>query len=485
MVIALDAMEATLFRRFIAEKRLPNLARFAAESQSLDVSSDAATLSGSIWPTFATGLTPGHHGIYFWTQWFAEEMHHYRNARLWDGVVPFWRALGPAGKRAVVIDLPYVPLVKEEGFRGAVGWGLHDELEPDSYPADYRAGLERRFGHHPLRYDTVEPISAREKLALSHRMASGLAQRSRLIEELAAESDWELLIVVAGELHICGHYLSAEERLLAGFDNVDAIANVLEALDEAWPRILAAAGDCHVLLLALQGMVEQREYEPFGAQVLALLEGREPEDWHARPDLLRRLRELLPDGLHRAVWRTLPGSVRAARQHSISSSTFDFRRDRVFTVVSEIHPAVRINLQGRERPGIVLPEEVPILLDSLEGFLREFTTQDNVPAFVGLWRAASEQPGPLSHRLPDALMLTNPDVKQVTELRGPADMVLRSSRREARNGIHNGNGFCYFRPAGAQSAKRDAIVNLDFAPSVLDLLGVQHDRDFMGRSFVS
>jgi hypothetical protein len=91
----------------------------------------------------------------------------------------------------------------------------------------------------------------------------------------------------------------------------------------------------------------------------------------------------------------------------------------------------------------------------------------------------------MSYRLPDALMLTNPEVKQVTELRGPAGIVLRSARSEARNGAHNAHGFCYLRPADCKAAIRDRVDNLDFAPTILGLLNVEHERGFMGSSFVA
>ena len=485
MVIALDSLEATLLRRLVAEKRLPNLAQFAAEAQSLDVTSKANYLPGAIWPTFATGLPAGHHGVYFWMQWLAEDMRHYRNAKIGAGMDVFWKALGPAGKRAVVVDMPYVPLVKQPGFRGVVGWGLHDELVPDTYPDGFAGWLKRRYGRHPLQYDTVEPHSPEEKLQLTKAMSRGLALRGKLIEDLAGESDWDLLMVMAGELHMCSHYLTGAQQLGPGTTNVDAMTEVLLSLDEAWPRILKAAGDCHVMLMSIQGMSEQREYEPLGAQVLALMNGRPPWDWHAKPDLLRRVRELLPDRVHRTIWQALPSSFRAARQGAMTSATYDFAHDKLFSVVYEIHSAVRVNQQGREQPGVVAPEDAPALLDSLEAFIREFRTQDGLPAYTGLWRMAEEEPGPMSYRLPDALMLTNPEVLRVTELRGPDGIVLKSARREARNGAHNAHGFCYLRPAKGEAANRNSVDNLDFAPTILDLLDVPHERSFMGSSFVA
>src|SRR5688500_15466340 len=97
LIVALDALDAGLLRRLLAEGRLPNLAQFASESQALDVRSGADFLAGSVWPSFATGQPPGHHGIYASTQWLAEAGRHVRVAPIAAGLAPFWSALAPHG----------------------------------------------------------------------------------------------------------------------------------------------------------------------------------------------------------------------------------------------------------------------------------------------------------------------------------------------------------------------------------------------------
>ena len=96
LMVGLDALEWTLLQRFIEEGRLPNLAHFAEGSAHLAVESDGETLHGSLWPTFASGTRPGTHGVYFWTQWLAEEMRHVRNNHAAFAYEPFWA--GAAGE---------------------------------------------------------------------------------------------------------------------------------------------------------------------------------------------------------------------------------------------------------------------------------------------------------------------------------------------------------------------------------------------------
>jgi predicted AlkP superfamily phosphohydrolase/phosphomutase len=156
-MLALDALDGALLNRFCDEGSLPNLAAFRNGNVRLAVRSDGELLHGSVWPTFASSTGPGVHGIHWWTQWLAEEQRHVRNTHPAFAYQPFWSGFPEAGLRATVIDLPYVPIVQGHGMRCALGWGLHDEVIPDSFPESFRSEIERRAGKNPLGADTVEP----------------------------------------------------------------------------------------------------------------------------------------------------------------------------------------------------------------------------------------------------------------------------------------------------------------------------------------
>jgi hypothetical protein len=70
---------------------------------------------------------------------------------------PFWAAL-PEGKRATIVDVPYVPAVERDGFRTMTGWGVHDEVAPRAYPEAFGHEVRSRFGRHPLEVDTRRAV---------------------------------------------------------------------------------------------------------------------------------------------------------------------------------------------------------------------------------------------------------------------------------------------------------------------------------------
>lgn len=482
VLIALDSMEIGVFDRLLGAGRLPNLARFAAGAARARVQSDGEFLHGSLWPTFATGTPPGEHGVYFWTQWYAEEMRHVRNNRDAFTISPFWADLPGAGQQAWVVDVPHVPAVPVPGVRTVAAWGLHDEMVPVSYPPGLLRQVRRRFGNHPLWFDTLEPYTPKQKLQMARELERGVAMRARLIRDVVARRTANLFVTTFSETHKAWHYLAAPEELAPGFSNEDAVQAVLQPLDEAWPGIMEAAGDdAHVFLFALHGIAWQEDYAHLGTQSLQLFNGGKPIDRDAHPDFIRRLRDLLPDATRQWLWRHAPPAIRNAREGQLATDPWDFAADRVFRVVHDKDAAVRVNLSGRERPGVVAAEAAAAVLDELDAFVRQWLTEDGIPAYTGLWRTAEHAQGARAARLPDALIRANPAVRATRRLTGSDGRVIESRRPAARNGVHTAEGFALYQgprtlPPGGE------VSPLDFAPTVLGLLGVPSTRELRGRN---
>jgi predicted AlkP superfamily phosphohydrolase/phosphomutase len=483
LMIALDSLEPSMFTRLLAGGSLPNLSAFVARTTSLEVKSGGDLLHGTIWPTFASGLSAGDHGVYYWTQWLADEQRQVRNDHPAFSYAPFWSGFPDAGLRAVVVDVPYVPIVHGPGMRSLQCWGLHDEMVAGSSPASFRSEITRRFGKHPLSFDTLEPQSPKDKLEMMRALARGVRMRSRMIQAVAAEGNWDFFITTFGELHKAGHYLAAPQQLDSSTSNVDAITAILQPLDDAWPAIEAAAGSqTDLMLFGLHGMTHQVEFSSFGPQLIKIVLGEEPSDDAARPDLVRQVRDLIPDSVHRAIWRRLPPGFRAARQAQLSASSLDTRTSALFPLTHDGPAAVRVNLARRERDGFVTTAQRSELLDKLDHATAEFLADDGQRAFIRLWRQ-EEMPGVRSHRLPDALMVPNPAVTQTHQLRGLSGRVLLSSREEARNGVHTSHGFCYVQAAGSPDVRIGSVDVRDFAPTVLSRLGLEVPTAMAGATF--
>lgn len=483
MLLGLDALDHRWLDRWLQQGRLPNLAAFAARSTRLAIHSDGELLHGSVWPTFASGTGPGHHGIYWWTQWLAEDACYVRNSHGALHYDPFWRFASDVGRRSIVVDVPHVPVLPLPHTWTALGWGLHDEVQPASYPARFLRAIQRRYGDHPLRVDTLHSMDPAVKRRMAAALIRGVEMRAQLVRDVAARDDWEFFFTTFSETHKAGHYLAAPQDL-GGMTNDDALVEILAPLDHALPEIVERAGsDCDVFVFAVHGMQEQVDYSPVAPQFAALVDGRAVEEAVPSPDAIRRLRNLMPAPLQQAIWYLVPPSIRNRRfAHTVTRGLEG--GERIFHVALDGALALRVNLAGRERDGTVSPEEYERLLARAAGLAQPMTV-NGVQAFLPLVRTARAYPGPRAHRLPDALVPLNLQVPRAEEVHGPGGTVLRNPVGEARNGVHTGSGFCFFRPGAPIALTREAVDSLDFAPTVLARLGVESPAHLQGTPFLA
>jgi predicted AlkP superfamily phosphohydrolase/phosphomutase len=485
MVIGLDALDQGSLARWVAQGHLPNIAAFMQQSLPFEVRSDGATLHGSIWPTFASGTGPGHHGIYWWTQWIAEEGRYQRNSHPALQYAPFWEAAVREGKRVIVVDVPYTPALPGRHAWTANGWGLHDEMTPVSAPGPFLRAIRSRYGDHPLRADVLQPMDGPGKLAMAAQLGRGVTMRSRLISDFAARRDWELFIAVFSETHKAGHYLAEAEDFGAGCTNDTLLREILQPLDDRLPEIVRNAGeDCDLFLLSLHGMQAQRDYgDAIGRQLIAAIAGREPGSALPRPDAIRRIGNVMPAGLRDSLWLALPPGLRARRyEQSIARSPLP--GEPLFSPAHDGGIAFRANIAGRERDGWITASQASALLADLAALAAGMRADGGEPAFEALQRPAEVYPGPRAHRLPDGLLRLNPEVRSTSTVTTAAGAVLRNTIAPARNGVHTGDGFCFVRPGPAATPLQTAVDNRDFAPTILRRLGVPAPTLLQGEAFI-
>jgi predicted AlkP superfamily phosphohydrolase/phosphomutase len=123
-------------------------------------------------------------------------------------------------------------------------------------------------------------------------------------------------------------------------------------------------------------------------------------------------------------------------------------------------------------------------LDDLWRELGHYRTEAGQPPFVGMVLTSETYSGERTSLLPDAMLLYNPDVVRTRELTRDDGHVVHLTNPESRNGIHTGQGFCFFRPGDDARTKQDTIDNLDFAPTVLERAGVTPADRLEGSPFL-
>ncbi len=422
LAIGIDAGEFGLLDGLVHEGCLPSLGPLWARGQRGRVVGPANIGSGAVWPTFASGAAPQQHQFYSDLAWASDRMRVERAS--FDHVTPFWKRLAREGVSCAVLDVPFTAAAMVPGCAEVLDWGAHDWLggHPVTFPATVSRIVEA-VGAHPFarRVATVNgPEDQRALRRVVRDCVVGARQRGRLAADLLREHPADLQLIVFTELHRASHFLwhtvqpartAQDTQKRSRADSTASLEQVLVEIDRQIGRLVEQAGaDTAVFIFSLHGMRESNGLpcfldallEAWGIAVRSPPSGR--ESWSAQR-LVRAARVLVPTRLrtwcHR--WMTRSAVMRLARPEDVMPS-WNWERTRAFSLPTDQHGWVRINLAGREACGIVPLGAYERTCRELEGKLRGLRTANGRPVVDDVLRIHDAPSRALSSALPDLVV---------------------------------------------------------------------------------
>jgi predicted AlkP superfamily phosphohydrolase/phosphomutase len=498
ILIGLDAADRVLIDRWVTEGLLPGFQTLKEKAAWGVLESPARILQGSVWPSIATGCSPGKHGSYFRIQ-LANGT--YRPMRMRADDVrrpPFWERLTEPDDTVVVIDVPKLPLRPESRATQVIEWGTVDHYSRfATQPADLKPWLTRRFGAHPLARPVREPRTAAAAVRLGEALSAAVGRKAALIDEMLKSRSPRLLFAVFGETHAAGHYLwryMPSESSIVARDTAAShpLLDVYRAVDTVVAQLCERYSEsANCIVFSGHGM--RADNIPYGTL----------EELLVRMGMTRQLR-LLPATGPRGGWgsvtkrllRQVPRSVRRfANDHLLPEvlqdrlalakvfAGIDFGETRAFALPSDHQGFVRLNLRGREPTGTVAPDDYDAVCDAVEADLLALRNpSDASPVVENVFRTRRVFPGAdHTDRLPDLCVEWRMD-SPVTEVVSPSYGSIRVMKPDLdRAANHRLDGFFYeWGPdidSGAQGITGNA---LDIAPTVLALLGRERPASWDG-----
>ncbi len=395
LAIGLDAAEPTLVQRLIEDGEMPALKRLLERGAWKRVESSAHIGSGSVWPTFITGTEPREHGMYAEWEWQPRAMGLTRcNGR---NLKPFWKSLVGEGATVGVLDVPFAPIVNLPAGFEVSEWGAHDVVEGHMQvsPASLN-GLVSQTRPHPLQHENIDaggPDDYERLARISSSCLDGVKLRGELASRLIVETQPELAVVVFTEIHHASHYFwhmvapghpfYKDDRFHALSDTNLAIRDIYREVDKQIARLVEVSGeDAFVMVFSLHGMQPTLGIAAFLAPLLletnwARLAGWSSKSWRERAlSLFAKFKRHAPAGLKKMYYKTLPRTATLHLAQPTMLPTYDWTRTRAFSLPSDQHGWIRLNLAGREAKGIVQPQEYEETCRELRQMLLDLVTED-------------------------------------------------------------------------------------------------------------
>jgi predicted AlkP superfamily phosphohydrolase/phosphomutase len=532
LAIGLDGYEQSLGDTLMAAGELPRLEGLRSRSARFLLDHGAASRTGLTWEHASSGRSPENA-----RRWSAVDFDT-DTYQVWhDGssIPPFASLLAA---RTVIFDPPYFELRLAPSVRGVTNWGAHDPgVEPGARPVALTDEIHSRFGSYPARhclYDIVWPSPERAR-EMGDALVHATEVRARAARWVLGEAcpDWDLAFVVAGELH------SAIEALWHGIDPThplhslpsatqaaDRLRAVYRATDALVGDLVSAFPDACVIAFAMNGMGPNRSdvasmvllsellyrhafrrpllripwswaNAPQGLPMLApnrewsqVVKSRisqfpEPLDLARRvavrvvPETIKRM--LRPNGV--APSRTPEGALRLPLDW-MPTCLYQphWHAMRSFALPSFYDGRVRLNVEGRERKGLVSPADYEAVCDEVESVVRRCRDlRTGEPVVDHVERCAGRDPLALGPSEADlvivwrgaALGFLHPEFARI----GPLPY--------RRTGGHTGRyGMAYVTGNGIHAGDFGVRSSFDVVPTIVDLLGEHLPPGLSGRSLL-
>jgi len=530
LAICLDGYEESFGRALMDAGQMPHLARLAGRSARFFLEHGSASRTGLAGEHFATGLSPELAG-----RWAAVHFDPGSYAAWQEGtsLTPFPAQLKA---RTVVFDPSYFDLRRATRVHGIVNWGAHDPgVAAFSRPDTILAEVTERFGAYPARdwiYGTPWNSESRSR-EMGDRLSEAVRVRAEIAGWLLAERlpDWDLGIVTVSEAHsvIEGlwhgvdpshplHGVPSSPAAGAGVRGVYAeIDTLIGRLDTAFPDAAKVVFSMHGMgpnkadvatMLLLPELLYRHAFgrscfrragssEPGLNGCPGLAEGETWAGWvpdgiedHQHSALWRLGARVLPETLKRILRPALvesPGHQGGPTRHSpdwMPAARYQpyWHKMPAFALPSFYDGRLRINLKGRERHGMVAPEDYQRTCESLVALLNRCTDPITGQAVIEDVEFPSRT-GPSERGPTEAdiviiwrgapLGFDHPELGRI----GPAPY--------RRTGGHTGKqGFAFVEAAGVAPGDYGARSAYDVVPTLFQLLGESPSGVLSGKTLL-
>ena len=499
LFIGIDAAEPSLIKQWLAEGNLPAIQSILEKGNSRLVGYPDDLVIHP-WSNFYTGGNPGLHGVYHYLIWDHSEMQSERYSLKKLGLEPWWR-IAAKDLDVIAIDLPMIHRDEDSKALEVIGWATHETLEPFfTNPPELKVELSKNLGSHMLVAERYGLHSEKELLAVRDEMFEMIKHTLELTSYMMESKPWDLLMVVFHSIHLGGHKFwnlnglkeppSAKNR---GIFNA-TLKEIYQAVDNAIGSLVKnVPPDTTIIISSFHGMGASSSRVPILTDLVSSVVAGEigSPDANTSPGALSRLRRLIPLPIRHALKKSLPFDLQDRLTSFWRLGGTDWSKTPAFALVSDFDGFVRINLEGRERDGIVSPgEEYEKWMKTLTEGMLSFADKDTGEPIVSrvVRRDALDLTGPNIKKLPDLfIQWSDTPCSQhrvvTSQSYGEIDWPTPGKNPDGRSGNHLRKGIIISN-RGFNSDPKSEVSVQDVSASLLSLLGLRRPDEVIGKPFL-
>lgn len=501
LLIALDAAEPSLVERWIDEGELRNLAQLKKEGTYCRLNSSAEWLAGSPWPTFYTGTLPGEHGFYHYLQWRAEKMDYERPNPDWINATPFWRRLDERLK-IIEVDIPLTfPAALSNGIIIS-NWASHDRLYPPlSYPSDKIDWVVKNFGTPPISDEVGGLQSADDLLKLKDELINAVQLEAELVSSLLKDEEWNLFLCCFSATHRAGHKIWDTTNVKDDFSSEQKIKlnnclkEIYKSCDDAVGKIIKnVSDDTTIFIISLHGFGENTSLADIMLpKMLSSILTERAEKKNNGGGVLKKIRNSIPLEWRSSVRKLLPVWLQDKMTAYWRMSGTDWSKTKAFPLLADLQGYIRINLKGRERDGIVEPENYDELCDMIISGLNSFFDESTNESVIESAKRKDEifEKGKGFDNLPDIVVKwkfkPTSSYKRISSKKfGTFEFESPGKNLDGRSGNHRPQGFLIAKGSGFnKNSEIPAKHIIDLAPTILDYFKINKLPQMKGNKIKS
>jgi len=504
VVVGLDGATFDLIQPWVAQGKLPTLARLLHTSAWAPLESVLHPFTAQAWTSMVTGANQGKHRIFdFWERDFSTYGFRLTNASF-RALPALWTLLSQAGRHVIVLNVPMTyPPEKVNGVLVS-GWDTPGMGAAFTYPLALKAELSALSGGQPyvIVPDDWKYSTAQRGDMVMAELLREIDVRFAVATSLMAREPWDLTFFVVSALDGAAHFLWKyhdpahplyDPAVNAQMFSEDPLLQVYQRADQRLGEFLSTLPpDVHVLVVSDHGEGALEDVEIHLNLWLAqqgLLTLRTPGSRRSLGNALKWLAAKLVDRGKRALYGRVSFSTLSRLRHwwpdrlrvTLGEESFFPGVDWAHTLAysEEVRGNIWINLKGRDPQGTVAPgAEYEALRDRIITGLQDLRDPRTGKRLVRrVWRREERFSGPFSDRLPDLLVEAEyPDLFRPRGAYSGREPVRHLTMEEMRHrritGCHRPNGIFFAHGPAVQPDLSLAPASiLDVAPTVLHLLG--------------